>query len=62
VDVQWPHFLAATGIGIKHCGQSLVVGAATGAGLISQRFTTRNNRKIANAMIRKVKMAFRNNP
>ena len=63
-EVQWPHFLAAMGIGIRHCGQSRVVGAAAaaGAGFSSQRLTTRSKRKIANATIRKFTMVFRNNP
>jgi hypothetical protein len=60
--VQYPHFFAASGIGMAHCGQSLVVGGAAGAGLASHRFTKRNNRKIAKATIRKFTIVFRNNP
>jgi hypothetical protein len=60
--VQCPHFFAATGIGIAHCGQSFVVGAAAGAGFTTHRFTIRSNRKIANATIKKFTIVFRNNP
>jgi hypothetical protein len=52
--VQWPHFFAAIGIAIAHCGQSLVVTGAAGLGI--QRLTTRSNRKIENATIRKLMM------
>src|SRR5262249_53780069 len=61
-DVQWPHFFAASGTGIAHCGQSLVVGAAAGAGFAVHRLTVRTSRKTANATIRKLMIAFRKIP
>jgi hypothetical protein len=61
-DVQCPHFFAASGIAIAHCGQSFVVGAAAGAGFAVQRLTDRTKRKTANATIKKLMMAFRKTP
>jgi hypothetical protein len=50
------------GIGIAHCGQSLVVGAAGAAGLMNQRFTSWIKRNTQNATIRKLITVFRNIP
>src|SRR5579862_1011024 len=60
-DVQFGQRLAAIGIAVAQYEQSLVFGAAAGAGLF-QRFTIRMSRKIAKATIRKSMMLFRNTP
>ena len=60
--VQCGHRFAANGIGIAHCGQSRVVGAAAGAGFLPQRFTCCTSKNTANATIKKLMMAFKNNP
>ena len=52
-DVQCPHFVAASGTAIRHCGQSLVFGGG-GAALASNRLTRRTITKMAAATIRKV--------
>jgi len=51
--VQCPHFFAAAGIGIAHCGQSFVL-AGGGGGFGIHRFTERTSRNTANATIRKL--------
>jgi hypothetical protein len=62
VEVQCPHFLAASGIGIAHSGQSFVVGAAAGAGFAVHRLTVRTRRKTANATMRKLIKVFKKMP
>jgi hypothetical protein len=52
--------LAATGIGISHCGQGLVVTGTGGLGI--HLFTARTITKIAKATIRKLMMVLRKIP
>jgi hypothetical protein len=61
-DVQCPQRFAARGIGIAHCGQSFVVGAATGAGFAAKRLICLTTRKMKKATIRKLTTVFRNIP
>jgi hypothetical protein len=50
--VQCPHFFAATGMGMAHCGQSFVVLGGAGFGI--HLFTARTRRNTAKATIRKL--------
>lgn len=63
VDVHAGQRLAATGIAVQHCGQSLVAGAGAGAGGAGMnRFTCFTIRKITNAMIKNSITVFMKRP
>src|SRR4030067_2639342 len=62
-DVQWPHFFAWIGIVDRQCGQSFVVGTASGASSFFLRLLMpRTTKKMANAMMRKFTIVFTNIP